>query len=96
MTARLDAGPLTAGFVGQALSRGVRPPLRLVGEDARAWQVGAADGDALLVDEYGDAWWGRVQKASFATVIRPCWPEERALVARAVRDALATLASRPS
>lgn len=76
-TVAAAAGPLVA----EAAARGVRAPIRLVGVDGRAWVVvergpGSRARDTLLLDEFGDLWWGRLDGRGCARVTRPCWPEE--------------------
>ena len=72
-----DLTTLTAPFVARAAARGVRPPLRLIDRDARAWDLIRRSGQILLLDEFGELWWGRRLEHPDAIVDRPVWPEER-------------------
>ena len=77
---------LTGPFVSTAACTGARPPLRLLGADARGWKVAERSGDVVVLDEFGDLWWARLAAPGCAQVIRTCWPEE----ARSLRDAIAS------
>lgn len=66
---------ITGPFIAAAAARGLRAPVRLVDQDARAWPV-SSDRDALFVDEYGDLWWGREVRAGEVRIVRAMWPEE--------------------
>jgi hypothetical protein len=82
---------VAAPLVAEAAARGMRAPVRLIGVDARAWVVlertsGTRSRDALLLDEFGDLWWGRPDGRGCARVTRATWPEEASECAEAVRD----------
>jgi hypothetical protein len=92
-----------APLVAEAVGRGIRPPIRLRGSDSRAWVVvehGPASRarDSLLLDEYGDLWWGRPDGRGSALVTRQCWPEEAPAyvdqIASSMRTFVATAAGR--
>jgi hypothetical protein len=87
---------VAAPLVAEAAARGMRAPVRLVGVDARAWVVlersnGARGRDALLLDEFGDLWWGRPDGRGCARVTRAVWPEESFECTQAVRDRAAAI-----
>lgn len=84
-------GSITGPFVASAAARGERPPLRLIGQDARGWQVAQRADDVLVLDEYGDLWWARVPVQGQARVIRACWPEETRSLHEKVEATLTTL-----
>jgi hypothetical protein len=87
---RASAAAVTGPFIARATELGIRAPLRLLDHDARAWPL-PFPGDPLLVDEYGDLWWGRIPRAGEARVTRPVWPEEFSSRADEIARALATL-----
>ncbi len=91
-----SAFALASSLAAQAAARGVRAPVVLTGADARAWIVLSSggpsrSGDALLLDEYGELWWGRPSGRSGARVTRACWPEEAGLCEEAIRAAGETI-----
>ena len=93
MGSKIDASAIgvTGPFIQEANVRGLRPPIRVVDQETRAWQVGARGGDALLLDEFGDLWWARVAPRGDARTIRPCWPEEARKLCDDVARALVAL-----
>ena len=95
------AAAIAAALAAQAASRGLRPPVRLTGLDARAWPIlssggPARAGDALLLDEYGDLWWGFMNGSRDAHVTRSCWPEEAALYADGIRGMMEMVLGAPA
>jgi hypothetical protein len=87
---------VAAPLVAEAAARGMRAPVRLIGVDARAWVVlersaGSRGRDALLLDEFGDLWWGRPDGHGCARVTRTVWPEETSECTEAVRDRAAVI-----
>jgi hypothetical protein len=79
-TAAVIVGP----FVAEAAANRLRPPIRLLGQDARGWIVLARADELLCLDEFGELWWVRERRGD-ATVVRPLWPEE----ARTLHDRIA-------
>jgi hypothetical protein len=78
-------------FIAEAAAKHIHAPVRLLDQDARAWEVIELPGDLLLLDEFGDLWWGaRVWKGE-ARVTRPCWPEEARALARSIELSLQEL-----
>ena len=69
-----DIAIILGPFIAEAAASGLRPPLRLEENGARAWPL-LDENDVLVMDEYGDLWWARVG-ANGARVIRRPWPEE--------------------
>lgn len=95
------AAAIAAALAAQAASRGIRPPVRLTGLDARAWTILASGGpsragDALLLDEYGDLWWGLLNGPGHAHVTRSCWPEEAALYLDGIRGMMEMVLGAPA
>ncbi len=84
-----DLTAITGPFVARAAARGVRPPVRLVELDARGWALLHLDERLLLLDEFGDLWWGRLLREPDAVVDRPLWPEERDSLSGHIAVALA-------
>ena len=84
-----DLTAITGPFVARAAARGLRPPVRLLEQDARAWELLRRDDALLLLDEFGDLWWGRELRGPHAIVDRPLWPEERDSLASHIAVALA-------
>jgi len=85
---------VTGPFVSRAASRGRRPPISLVDQDTRGWELCARGKDRLFLDEFGDLWWGTALGATQARLIRPCWPEERRALAPTIEAALVALDGR--
>lgn len=75
-------------FVAEAAANGVRAPVRVLNEDAHAWIVSSRGRELLLLDEYGDLWWGRAGRPGEARVHRACWPEEADALADEIAAAL--------
>ncbi|HEX9696841.1 MAG TPA: hypothetical protein VGB64_11090 [Actinomycetota bacterium] len=90
-----------AALAAQAAARGLKPPIRLLGVDARAWTIlssggPARAGDALLLDEYGDLWWGLLDQPHHARITRSCWPEEAALYLAGIRGMMELVLGAPA
>jgi hypothetical protein len=83
-------GAITGPFVSAAAARGAHAPLRLIGQDARGWQVAERRGDVLVLDEFGDLWWANIFGGD-ARVIRECWPEESRSFREQIEHALSAL-----
>lgn len=92
-TRAADASALTGPFVSEASLRGLRAPLRLLGQGTHGWPVAERAGETLVMDEYGDLWWGRGDARGDIRVSRPCWPEEYKSLHPAIKGAIERLLS---
>lgn len=97
----VGAAAEAAALAAQAAARGLKPPVRLSGIDARAWTILSSGGpvragDALLLDEYGDLWWGTMTAPHHARVTRSCWPEEAALYVAGIRSIMEMVLGAPA
>jgi hypothetical protein len=72
----LASASVVGRFVSDAAAKHVQAPVRLLDQDARAWPLIEQHGDLLLLDEFGDLWWGICVRSGEARVTRACWPEE--------------------
>jgi hypothetical protein len=75
-------------FVAEAAANNVQAPFRLLDQDTHAWPLIERDGDLLLLDEFGDLWWGVCVRTGEARVTRACWPEEAHRLARPIAGSL--------
>jgi hypothetical protein len=80
-------------FVSEAAANHVQAPLRLLDQDAHAWDLIELHGDLLLLDEFGDLWWGTRVRTGEARVMRPCWPEEARALSHSIGDSLRKLSA---
>jgi len=78
-------------FVSEAATKHLRPPFRLLDQDTHAWPLIERDGDLLLLDEFGDLWWGVCVREGEARVTRACWPEEANRLVRPIAGSLQRL-----
>ncbi|HVL91666.1 MAG TPA: hypothetical protein VM841_15705 [Actinomycetota bacterium] len=97
----VGAAAEAAALAAQAAARGIKPPVRLSGVDARAWMILASGGparagDALMLDEYGDLWWGYAHGPHQARVTRACWPEEAGLYVAGIRSMMELVLGAPA
>ena len=88
---------VAAPLVAEAAARGLRPPVCLEGVDARAWIVvrrgpDSRARDALVLDEFGDLWWARLDPRGYtARVTRGLWPEEGPAFVDSIRDSMGAM-----
>lgn len=99
--ASVGAAAEAAALAAQAAARGLKPPIRLSGVDARAWPILASGGpsrgdDALVLDEYGDLWWALQDGPHHARITRACWPEEAALYLIGIRGMMELVLGAPA
>jgi hypothetical protein len=86
-------GTVTGPFVAEEAARGVRPPLRLLEKDSRGWGLLERSGALLCLDEFGDLWWGRIDRGPDIRIDRPAWPEETVSLREAIAAAVVALRS---
>ncbi|HEX9713631.1 MAG TPA: hypothetical protein VGB52_13900 [Actinomycetota bacterium] len=87
-----DIATITGPFVAEAAACGIVAPFRLVGQDAHGWVV-AERADTLVLDDFGELWWVRID-GPFAHVVRAPWPEELRALRVEIERSLNTIRAR--
>jgi hypothetical protein len=80
-------------FVSEAAAHRVQAPVKLLDQDTHAWPLIEQNGDLLLLDEFGDLWWGTLVRTGEARVTRACWPEEARGLAHVIAGSLERLSA---